>query len=263
MIGFIYYIDLNVLFVPFLEIKTDAILKTKIEKLIKKGNSQLFFSKASLERLPYSSIDSSITQITLHRKFFLIWDLSLQKKISFRYILINNQMRVLDQDSNLLSTSVVKEEIQKQVPFILKIQISQIDSKENKQKTATSEPTETKSFEQNSIKSVPAKEPIAETLSEIDLYKIYQSNIKPFVEHLYESNSSLGPKISGISYSPKFGLSFILFEQKFICGMRTDFSIIEQYIETCQVFLRKKKLTEMYTEFDFRYKNQIICRKNQ
>jgi hypothetical protein len=248
---FVFFTNQNIIFKPFLDIKGENKLVVVTRNFINNSSKFSFITRQSILKIPPFSLDKTISSFKLHRKFFLFWTLEIQQKISIRYLIINNQIRAIDEDSNIIDVSINQEEIKKQIPFLLKIEI--LDQVPKKKKIETSNAKAAKLVEKNE----------QDLATEIDLYNIYQNDIKPFVEYLYKSESSLGPKISLIQFFPNEGLRFFLYEKIYWFGKNKNYSLLESYIAKSETYLKLKNKIHSYNEFDLRYENRIICRNNE
>jgi hypothetical protein len=248
---FFYYVNQTIIFKPFLAIQGEGRLVVVSRNWINANFKSAFITKKSIINIQPSLVDKTISSLKLRRKFFLVWSLIIQQKIGNRYIFLNDQIRVLDEDSNLVDISINQEEIKKQIPFLLKIEIlEQVPIKSKEQNEKNNDQSKVIKTEKN-------------VLTEVEIFSIYQNELKPFVEYLYKSDSSLGPKISLIQFFPKEGLRFFLFDKIYWIGKQNNYSQLETNIGKFETYLKKKNKIQLYNEFDLRYENRIICRNNQ
>jgi hypothetical protein len=248
---FLYFVNQNIIFKPFILYQGDNNLKVISKNWINNNFAIPFLSKKSLTMMQPDKINKTISSIKIQRKFFLVWSLTINQKISSRYLLLNNQIRAVDEDSNLIDISINQEEIKKQIPFLLKIEI--LENVPIKKKISDDEKKE---------QIVPLqKEKVLST--EIDIFNTYENDIKPFVEYLYKTESSLGPKVSLIQFFPKEGLRFFLYDKIYWIGKLKNFALLERNIDKCETYLKKENKIQSYNEFDLRYEYRIICRNNQ
>jgi len=246
-----YFVNQNIIFKPFILYQGDNNLKIISKNWINNNFTTSFLSKKSLTRVQPDKINKTISSFKIQRKFFLVWSITINQKISSRYLLLNNQIRAVDEDSNLIDVSIDQEEIKKQIPFLLKIEI--LENVPIKKKIANNEKNE-------QIEPLQKEKALS---TEIDIFNTYENDIKPFVEYLYKTDSSLGPKVTLIQFFPKEGLRFFLYDKIYWIGKSKNFALLERNIDKCETYLKKKNKIQSYNEFDLRYEYRIICRNNQ
>lgn len=257
IVSAILYINKNILFKPFLSFKGDNRLVLLSKSWIDSNINTSFISIKTINSLNPNLIDQSIASLNPRKNFFLKWTIMIQKKINNRYILLNNQVRVLDEKFSLNDVIFDQEIIKKQFPFLIKIEILKtipiFKSEDSKKK-----------LEEN-INKKNQNEIINENyiLTQQEICEIYEKNVKEFIQYLVQSESSLGPKISTIQFFQKEGLRLIIYDKTYWFGLNKEYRQMEENIQKCDVYLKKKNQNQSYNEFDLRYKNRIICRNNQ
>jgi len=250
-IYFISYVNFNIAFKPFIAYDGDNRLVVLTKNWIHSKSTLPFISKQAIDKLDSGAIDQSISSVKIKRNFFLVWTIAIKKKINSRYILLNNQIRLLDDDFNLTSISFDQGNNKKQIPFLYQIDIRE------------AVPVKKAPVVEKKEEKVDEKIKETKMLTETEIYQLYQEKIKSFIKYLSESESSLGPKISSIDFFPKEGLRILLYGNHYWFGKNKNYQQMERNISLCESYLNKKNKSQTYNEFDLRYKNRIICRNNQ
>ncbi|MCE5223081.1 hypothetical protein LLG10_02680 [bacterium] len=214
---------------PIIRIYAPAEQKKEVRTFIRSMSGNSILSLKKLTTLDWSKMKAPITSPVLHRKIPYFWSLHFSEKYQARYIYLNKYIREVDIAGKLISTQD-KESVQPStLLFYYPIEIQSV---------------------QNSIDEV------------------YEKELSALIAYLYCSESGLGPKVRNIQFNPNTGITLTIFQKSCLIGFIEEnpeefIQTLEKKIIRLEEYIKTKSSWDEFIQFDFRFSDQIICRKHQ